>query len=89
MISKSGQKVMAFVVMKPNQLPPDPNHDQQIWTKNNSSISICGHETISAASRPLNILHLGLMSDAVEWCWLLMAHGCEVMPIYGQQDLAG
>jgi hypothetical protein len=34
---------------------------QQFWTK---SHGICGHETISAASRPLNILHMGLMSDA-------------------------
>jgi hypothetical protein len=33
----------------------------ETWTK---SHDICGHETISAASRPLNILHMGLMSDA-------------------------
>jgi hypothetical protein len=37
----------------------------EIWTK---SHGIWGHETISAASRPLNILHMGLMSDAAEWC---------------------
>jgi hypothetical protein len=53
-------------------------HDQQIWTK---SHGFCDHETISAASRPLNILHMGLMSDAAEWCWHLMAHGCQAIPI--------
>ena len=31
---------------------------------------------------------MGLMSDAAEWCWLLVAHGCREMPIFGQQ-LAG
>jgi hypothetical protein len=55
----------------------------QIWIK---SHGICGpHETISASSRPLNILHMGLMSDAAEWCWLLVAHGCQAMPIFGWQ----
>jgi hypothetical protein len=53
---------------------------EQIWTK---SHGICGNETISAASRPLNILHMGLMSDAAEWCWLLVAHECGVMLILG------
>jgi hypothetical protein len=36
---------------------------QQIWTK---SQGICGHETIPAASTPLNILFMGLMSDAAK-----------------------
>jgi hypothetical protein len=27
---------------------------------------------------------MGLMSDAAEWCWLLMAHVCQTMPIFGQ-----
>jgi hypothetical protein len=61
------------------------HYHQQIWTK---SHYICGHETTSAASRPLNILHMGLMNDAAEWCWLLVAHGCKAMPIFGQQLLA-
>jgi hypothetical protein len=26
---------------------------------------------------------MGLMSDAGEWCWLLMIHGCQAMPILG------
>jgi hypothetical protein len=30
------------------------------------SHGICGYETISAGSRSLNILHMGLMSDATE-----------------------
>jgi hypothetical protein len=37
---------------------------QQIWTK---SHGICGHETISVAFQLLNIIHMGLMSDAAEW----------------------
>jgi hypothetical protein len=44
---------------------------------------ICGDETISAASSPLNIIHMGLMSDAVEWCWLLVAHWCRAMRVFG------
>jgi hypothetical protein len=32
---------------------PDPKSDP-----------ICGHETISVAFRPLDILHMGLISDA-------------------------
>ena len=47
-----------------------------------NSLGIDGHETISTASRPLNILHMGLMSDAEEWCWLLEAHGCQAIPIF-------
>jgi hypothetical protein len=62
------------------------HYHQQIWTK---SHGICGHETISAAFRPLNILHMGLMSDAAEWCWLLEAHGCQAMPIFGQLRAKG
>jgi hypothetical protein len=46
---------------------------QQFWTKSHGII--CGHETIKAASRPLNILHMGLMSDAEEWCWLWWSFG--------------
>jgi hypothetical protein len=34
---------------------------QQFWTK---SHGICGQQTISAASRPLNILYMVVMSDA-------------------------
>jgi hypothetical protein len=30
----------------------------------------------------LNILHMGLMSDAMEWCWLLLAHGCQALPLF-------
>jgi hypothetical protein len=48
------------------------------------SHGICGQQTISAASRPLNILHMGLMSAAAEWCWLLMAHVSQAMPIFGR-----
>jgi hypothetical protein len=55
---------------------------QQIWTI--KSDGICGQQTISAAFRPLNILHMGLMSDAAEWCWLLMAHVNQAMPIFGR-----
>jgi hypothetical protein len=55
---------------------------QQICIK---SHGICGQQTISAASRPLNILHMGLMSDAAEWCWLLMAHVSQAMPIFGRE----
>jgi hypothetical protein len=51
-----------------------------------NSGGICGHETIPvpAAPRLLNILHMGLMSDAAEWCWcwLLMVHGYKAMPIF-------
>ena len=55
----------------------------QNWTK---SHGICGHETISAASRPLNILHMGLMSDAAEWCWcwLMVALVCQAMSTFVQ-----
>jgi hypothetical protein len=56
--------------------------DQQIWTRNHG---ICGHETISSASRPLNILHMDLMNDDAEWYWLMIAHGCQAMPILRQQ----
>jgi hypothetical protein len=29
---------------------------------------------------------MGLMSDAAEWCWLLLdAHGCQAMPIFGKR----
>jgi hypothetical protein len=61
-------------------LPLDAHQLIWIWTKSNG---ICGHETISVAFRPLNILHMGLMSDAAEWYWLLVAHGCQTMPIFG------
>jgi hypothetical protein len=40
---------------------------QQIWTKNQG---ICEDETISAASRPLNVLHMDLLSDAAGLCWI-------------------
>jgi hypothetical protein len=43
--------------------------DQQIWTRNHG---ICGHETISAAFRPLNILGMDLMNDDAEWYWLMI-----------------
>jgi hypothetical protein len=52
---------------------------QQIWTKNQG---ICGHETISAAFRPLNVLHMGLMSDAAGLCWILVVPVHEAMPIF-------
>jgi hypothetical protein len=55
---------------------------KQIWTK---SHGICGHETISATSRSLNNIHVGLMSDDAEWCWLLVALGCQAMPSFGWQ----
>jgi hypothetical protein len=51
----------------------------QILTK---SDGICGLETIPVAYRPFNILHMGLMSDAEEWFWLLVVHGCQTMPIF-------
>jgi hypothetical protein len=52
---------------------------------------ICGHEPISAASRPFDILHIGLMSDAEEWFRLLGAHGsgCQAMPNFGSQMALG
>jgi hypothetical protein len=37
------------------------------------------HKTISVASRPLNILHMGLINDAAVCCWLLLAHSRQVM----------
>jgi hypothetical protein len=43
------------------------------------------HQTISVASRPLDILHMGLISDVAVWCWLLVAHWCQAMPIFGLQ----
>jgi hypothetical protein len=53
---------------------------EQIWIQ---SHDICGHETISAASRPLNIIHMGLMKDAAVWCWLLVSQGSRVVLIFG------
>jgi hypothetical protein len=55
---------------------------QQICTKIDP---IIGHETISAASRTLNVLHMILVSDAEKWCWLLEAHGCQAMQIFGNR----
>jgi hypothetical protein len=42
---------------------------QQIRPKNQG---ICGHETISAASRPLNALHMDLLSDAEGLCCIIV-----------------
>jgi hypothetical protein len=28
---------------------------------------------------------MGLMSDAEEWFWLLVAHACQAVPIFGRQ----
>jgi hypothetical protein len=54
---------------------------KQIRTKTDPSI--CGHETISVASdRPLNILHMGLISKVEVWCFLLNSHWCQAMPIF-------
>jgi hypothetical protein len=43
------------------------------------------YKTISAASRSLKILDMGLISDIAEWCWLLAGHVCQAMPIFGWQ----
>ena len=32
--------------------------------------------------------HMGLMSNAAEWCWLLVAQECQAMPILFGQQLA-
>jgi hypothetical protein len=26
---------------------------------------------------------MGLMNDAAEWCWLMMANVCQAIPIFG------
>jgi hypothetical protein len=52
----------------------------QTWAKTDG---IGSHQTISVASRPLNILHMGLISDVEQWCWILLAHWCQAMPIFG------
>jgi hypothetical protein len=55
---------------------------KQITTK---SDPICGHETISVASRLLHIIHMSLISDVEVCCWLLECCSCQAMPIFGQQ----
>jgi hypothetical protein len=46
---------------------------------------IIGDGSISDASRPLNILHMCLISDVEMKRWLLVAHLCQAMPIFQQQ----
>jgi hypothetical protein len=46
---------------------------------------IGSNETISVASRTFVIFHMGLISDGVVWCWLLVAHWCQAMPSFGLQ----
>jgi hypothetical protein len=41
------------------------------------------HPTISIASRPLDIIHMGLLSDVEVWFRLLAPHWCQAMPIFG------
>jgi len=43
---------------------------------------ICSHETILVSSRPWDIIQVGLISDATEWYWLLLAHWCQAMQIF-------
>jgi hypothetical protein len=50
-----------------------------------TALVILRHETISVASRSLEVLHMGLIRDAEVWCWLLVAHLCQAMPIFGLQ----
>jgi hypothetical protein len=49
---------------------------QQIRTKTNP---ICGLKTISVASSPLDILHMGLISDVEMSRWILVSHWCQVL----------
>jgi hypothetical protein len=53
------------------------DYHQQILTKTDP---ICKHKKTSVASRPLNILHMGLICDVEGWCWLLLAHRWQAMP---------
>jgi hypothetical protein len=32
----------------------------------------------------LNILFMGLLNDVEAWCWLLLVHWCQAMPMFGQ-----
>jgi hypothetical protein len=44
---------------------------------------VCSHETISVATtRPLNILHMGLINDVLVWFWLLLSHWCQAVSIF-------
>jgi hypothetical protein len=52
---------------------------------NHNYDDIGNHKTTSVASRPLNILHMGLINDAAVWCWLLLVHWCQAMPLFEQQ----
>jgi hypothetical protein len=69
-----------------------------LWTAAAESLALCQQirtktdpiyiqETISVASRPLDILYMGLTSDDEERCWSLVAHGWRAMPVYGLQLL--
>jgi hypothetical protein len=78
LMAHGGQAILVFGLQLAESLAPYSY--QQIWTK---SHGICGYETISAAFRSLNILHMGLMSDATELCWLLIACECQAILIFG------
>jgi hypothetical protein len=52
-----------------------------ITNSDRKSDPICGHETISVASRLLEILHMGLISGASVWYRLLLAWWCQAMSI--------
>jgi hypothetical protein len=36
----------------------------------------------SVASRPLDIHHMGLISDVASCCWVLLTHWCQTIPIF-------
>jgi hypothetical protein len=54
----------------------------QILTK---LIQMGSHPTISVASRPLDILHMGLLGigNVAVWFRLLVPHWCHAVPIFG------
>jgi hypothetical protein len=58
LMAHRGQAMQIFELQLAESLALKANLDQ--------NHGICGYETISAVSRPLNILHMGLMSDATE-----------------------
>jgi hypothetical protein len=52
-----------------------------LWVAVGTGAFECAVKTISVASRPLNILHMGLISDVEVCCWLLVSHWCWAMRI--------
>jgi hypothetical protein len=50
--------------------------NQQIWSKTHDTSN---HDTKSVASRPLDMLQMGLISDVALWCWLLLAQWCQAV----------